>query len=333
MTKHIFIIFITLGLSWPSLALTKSEALAQSKSRIDGLKNRFAHLFYNCFVFEADCQIKGNSQVATLKWLSDEYGKFDPTIEYAAGLDQFMIDGAVRVAKTGHSWGAPVIFNEDLLVVEIENENFRALSFYEILGIMIHEFGHHQEQMLNSAGLPLLTHEQLDEVAVKTISYLQDRTKTIHVGADDVPGLSEENSLDILYIEIEWYNGIRNIWSNIFIDSRLETKEISESLVEGLGCPQEYTDGRLTFIGKPRYFSIRQTHLPTLTLKDNFLRYDQRFDDASVFCVDDHMGVYNVFSGYKDGLLVLNFQLNEQGQLTFSRGDVSATTPSDEHGY
>lgn len=323
--------FAIVFLSPTLLALTKGDALNRSKVRIDGLKSRFAQLATNCYQFDEDCNIVGNSQLAVLKWYAYEVSESTPIIQYSSGSANFLIDGAVRVAKTGRSWGAPVIFNEDLLTIEIEDGNFRALTFFEILGILIHEFGHHQEEMLIEVGLPILTHEQLDELAVRTVSYLRDRTKVINIGADEVPGLLDENGLDILYIEIESFNGIRNIWSNIFIDSRDKLTEISESLVVGLVCPKSYYDGRLTFLGSPRYFSIRKTHAPTFAFEGINLQYNQRFDDGSVLCIDRKFNRYEVFSGYTKGILSFGFSKNKKNQLIFVNGSLSATAPPDQN--
>jgi hypothetical protein len=316
-----------------SRALTQPEALNLSKSRIQELARTFSQLSYNCFIFEADCQIKSRNQEITLKWISEELSKYPARIQFASGKDQFLIDGAIRIAKTGEAWNTPVIFNEDLLSIEGTPGNFQALGFFEILGVLVHEFGHHQEQMMRQEGLVPLEHPELDEVAVKVVTYLKDRTRQIKISQSEVPGLKEGYELTILQTDIEWYNGVRNLWSNIFVDGIGETVEISRSLVAGARCPRGYTSGHLTFIGVPYYAAFRQVQAPKIQFQNNQLNVDQDIGDASVLCADETQGVYQVFDGFKRGHVHINFTLNGEGKLIYQPGSSSfkADPPPDEN--
>jgi hypothetical protein len=312
-----------------AFGLTRTEAIQLSKTRIEGLKTGYAELAYSCFLFEEDCQIRTNSQSGTLKWLQSELSDHPAQIQYSSGPENFTIDGAVRIAKTGSTWGSPVIFNEDLLCVPTGNGQYEALEFFEILGILIHEFGHHQEQPLRDFGMPTLNHEELDELAVKTVSYLKDRTKRIHIGPDEVENLSEENSINIYYIELEWNNGVRNLWSNIYVDNRSETKEVSNILYQNLGCPRILVEGRVTFEGYAAYAAFRQMQVPQIIWNGTVLSFVQQVDDASVLCIDEQSQRFNIFGGYKNGKLRLNFATNPSGQLGLQSGSFWAITPPD----
>ncbi len=328
-----FLILLALLIAPNAYSLTKPEAVQLSKSRIQGLTPRFASLAYNCFMFDHDCQIEGGSQEATLKWLSFEFNKHVAKIEYSSGPENFLIDGAIRIAKTGKSWGTPVIFNEDLLALETQPGRFEALGFFEILGVLVHEFGHHQETLLVEYGMPPLQHYELDLIAAKVIAYLKDRTRRIQLGTAEIPGLKSDDIVSIYQIDIEWDNGIRNIWSNIFIDSIAETKEISTNILQGLRCPRETTEGHITFQGEPAYAAFRQVRAPKFEAKPGSFSLEQEIGAASVLCIDSQMNRFQVFDGYKDGHLRLVFKANPKGQYLIDTGasQFRAVPPPEVH--
>lgn len=316
-------------------ALTLEKAIAQSKNRIESLSHGFAKLAYNCHVYEEDCKITDNSQSVILKWISSEFSQFKPDIRYEKGADKFTIDGAIRIAKTGKSWGSPVIFNEDLLFREVSQGNYEPLGFFDIIGVLVHEYGHHQETELRKFGLRVPEHQELDEIAVKVVSYLKDRTRKIQISKDEVPELAEGGELDVLQIDIEWYNGVRNIWSHLYLDSPSGVEEISSHLLKGVQCPKMYQNGHLTFSGTPAFASFRQVETPEVQYQHGRLVLEQKIGDASVLCIDRQMGVFHVFDGYKEGLVKLAFRLNSSGLLEFERGEsfFRATPPEDIHGH
>lgn len=329
MMKYVFGLVFFLSAA-PGLAFTKEQALGISKGRIELLQNHFAALANICFQFNEECGINGNSQEATVKWLNDEMSQFKPTIRYSAGADNFTIDGALRIAKTGNDWGSPVYFNEDLLAVEKTSGDFQPLGFFDVLGIFIHEFGHHQTQFLAKIGLPPLRHEELDEIAAKIVKYLKDRTRRTSITSGEMPGLQSNFLVDILQIDMEWNNGIRNVWSKIFIDSPVQHREISQALVRSLKCPKKYQDGHLVFVGKPYFASFQKVRAPRLTPSATGISLRQEVGTASVMCVDERMGVFEVFSGYTQGVLKLHFNLRQDGALLWEENDSSFTATPPE---
>ncbi len=81
----------------------------------------------------------------------------------------FMIDGELKVAKTGDHVGSPIYVNTDLLyAVEIKNR-LEPISINEAIAIMIHELGHHHGNF---------THAELDYLGVKVGAISQNHIQT-----------------------------------------------------------------------------------------------------------------------------------------------------------
>ncbi len=81
----------------------------------------------------------------------------------------FIIDGEVKVAKTGNHLGSPIYINTDLLYAKNPVGYYEALSFSEAIAILIHEVGHHY-------GYP--NHTELDLLGVKVGGLLQQNVAT-----------------------------------------------------------------------------------------------------------------------------------------------------------
>ncbi|WP_413558946.1 hypothetical protein [Bdellovibrio sp. HCB209] len=78
----------------------------------------------------------------------------------------FMIDGLVRVAKTGSSPNTPIYINSDLLYSKGSDGQYTAVSIPEAVAILVHEFGHHYGGY---------THEELDLLGVRISMLLQTK--------------------------------------------------------------------------------------------------------------------------------------------------------------
>lgn len=328
-----YLLLLTLLVSGNAWALTKSQALQLSKSRIETLSRKFQTLSYSCFVYDQDCFLDNDLQGIVLKLITNEASKHPTLIQYASGKEQFLIDGAVRIAKTGKSWGVPVIFNEDLLVREITPGNYEALDFFEVIGILVHEFGHHQEDFyVGYTGKPFLRHEELDHLAAKVVKYLKDRTRKLEITQDEIADLPKDHNITIYQIDIEQNIGVRLTWSNIFIDSLFETKEVSADLVIGVVCPKNYTNGHLTFLGEPANAAFRQVRAPRFTSAAGALTISQEIGDASVLCVDQKMGRFEIFNGYKNGRVQYEFKLRD-GKYLYSYDSRFYATPPPDNEY
>lgn len=78
----------------------------------------------------------------------------------------FIIDGIVRVAKTGSTVGSPILINSDLLYSKNETSDV-PVSIPEAVAILIHEMGHHVANHLS--------HEELDLIGVRASMLLQQK--------------------------------------------------------------------------------------------------------------------------------------------------------------
>ena len=81
----------------------------------------------------------------------------------------FILDCALKVAKTGSKIGDPIYVNTDLIYTTNSFGNSQATSVPMALAILIHEVGHH----ISSA-----THAELDLLGVRVSLVLQDRIQT-----------------------------------------------------------------------------------------------------------------------------------------------------------
>jgi len=78
----------------------------------------------------------------------------------------FMIDGNVRVAKTGSTIGSPIYINVDLLYSKNDSGGYDAVTLPEAVAILVHEFGHHYGNY---------THEALDLIGVRVSLLMQQK--------------------------------------------------------------------------------------------------------------------------------------------------------------
>lgn len=81
----------------------------------------------------------------------------------------FVLDGQVKVAKTGSTVGAPIYVNVDLIYSKNKFGEIVALSIPEATAILIHELGHHVSS---------LSHAELDLLGVRVSLFLQNRIQT-----------------------------------------------------------------------------------------------------------------------------------------------------------
>jgi hypothetical protein len=78
----------------------------------------------------------------------------------------FVIDGRVRLARTGSTIGSPIIINIDMLDTKNEAGGVDPMSIAEGVSLLVHEFGHHYGNY---------THEELDLLGVRVSMMLQQK--------------------------------------------------------------------------------------------------------------------------------------------------------------
>ena len=76
----------------------------------------------------------------------------------------FLIDGNIRVAKTGSSVGSPIYINVDMLYTKDQDGEVEPATIPEAVAILVHELGHHYGNA---------SHEELDLLAIKVSLLLQ----------------------------------------------------------------------------------------------------------------------------------------------------------------
>jgi hypothetical protein len=97
----------------------------------------------------------------------------------------FMIDGNVRVARTGDAIGSPIYINSDLLYSKNETGSYDSVTIPEAVAILVHEFGHHQGAH---------SHEELDFIGVRVSLQLQQK----FISTPLVPWAASEISASVL---------------------------------------------------------------------------------------------------------------------------------------
>ena len=79
------------------------------------------------------------------KSLEDEYAQEKPLIFMSENNNPgtFIIDGEIKIAKTGDAVGTPIYFNLDLLYFKNNLGIYESIDIKTAIGIIIHELGHH----------------------------------------------------------------------------------------------------------------------------------------------------------------------------------------------
>ncbi len=128
-------------------------------------------VFMNICLQSNNCKISGDER-AVLSQIAASYAA-----ERASGGQQiqfeseslkpgfFMIDGVVRMAKTGSRVGSPIYVNIDLLYTLQGNGRREAIPMSDAVALLIHELGHHQGAY---------SHQDLDYLGVKVASLAQN---------------------------------------------------------------------------------------------------------------------------------------------------------------
>lgn len=130
----------------------------------------------------------------------------------------FIIDGEMKVAKTGRIIGSSIFINIDLIYFKGNFGGSEAVSIPMALGILLHEFGHH---------VSLASHSELDSMGVKVASFLQNKIQT-------TPVLPWTQSIMATVVQLSGPGAFPQILLNVG-DSVLN---ISEQFRAALKCPE-----------------------------------------------------------------------------------------------
>ena len=86
------------------------------------------------------------------KSMDDEFAQEKPLVFMSENSNPgtFIIDGEIKIAKTGNYVGSPIYFNTDLLYFKNNLGIYESIDIKTAIGILIHELGHHQNNLNHS---------------------------------------------------------------------------------------------------------------------------------------------------------------------------------------
>lgn len=127
----------------------------------------------------------------------------------------FIIDGRVRVARTGSTVGSVIIINSDLLYTKNDVGGYDPITISEGLAILLHELGHHYGNY---------THEELDLLAVRVSMLLQQKIITTPL----IPWTSD--------ISVQVYNPDISSFPSVLLTVGNEVIDISKQYAATVRC-------------------------------------------------------------------------------------------------
>ena len=130
----------------------------------------------------------------------------------------FILDGEVKVAKTGHTPGSSIFVNTDLIYTKNEMGYYIPMSVPEAAALLIHELGHHYGEY---------SHTDLDLLGVRVAMLLQQKTYT-------TPLLPWTQQISAVVINPDLENSFPNIL--LYIDDQVV--DVSEKYKEIASCPK-----------------------------------------------------------------------------------------------
>jgi len=129
----------------------------------------------------------------------------------------FIIDGEVKVAKTGDSIGSPIFVNTDLLFQKDADGTFIPTSLSEAVAILVHEFGHHHGNW---------SHDELDLIGVKTSLMLNQKVYSSPL----IPWATD------LQLTVVNYN-VNNSFPDVLLAIGEDLIDLSERYKKTVRCP------------------------------------------------------------------------------------------------
>ncbi|MCX6123404.1 MAG: hypothetical protein NTV34_01440 [Proteobacteria bacterium] len=139
----------------------------------------------------------------------------------------FILDGAVRVAKTGSTVGETIFINRDLLYTKRDG-HWVAMGIPECVAVLIHEFGHHHGEA---------SHMKLDLIAAKIQTLLerrmtQDRFDAVlTVAGDNLPNLAVSPTLT----SVDFSTDTERVFnSRLYISDSVGTYDVTGNIMTAI---------------------------------------------------------------------------------------------------
>lgn len=136
----------------------------------------------------------------------------------------FIINGEMKVAKTGDTIGSKILFNTDLLYTRGGNGFMEAMSLAESVVHLIHEMGHHHGNY---------EHTELDNLGIKVSMLLQQHLQT-------TPFLPLTNQISAIIINERGATSLPQVILYVFGDMI----DVSTAFANSLECSRMWVENR-----------------------------------------------------------------------------------------
>lgn len=265
-----------------ALPYSRDAALEIARARLD-LVWKYLFDFASLCRFPQECSLttaQRSLMGAVLRGLDQERGGLLYGSE-AATPGAFFIDGAVRLAKTGDQVGSPIEVNQDMLVTADGRRGFQPLSLAELLGIVVHELGHHHP----ASGL---THEDLDSLGAEFRTALQARLQR-QLLQDPARAPRFGNEIWLEHLHIDDARGttydVGNSISIITLTGPFGLVRLSHALA-GHECPTIYdeTNWRILFRGSAKELAVEHLRPEKVSEADGRLTVMLDVPEAKLVC-------------------------------------------------
>lgn len=248
----------------------------------------------------------------------------------------FLLDGQVRVAKTGNDPNDDIFVNRDLIVESSAFGGYQPISVGQMLAILAHEYGHHHhsDQSINR----VFNHEDLDRFGNKLRVWAESNVIRQEVG-HEWPVLDQANSERVFVniFETRGSRGARQDRSHLLISGPFGAYDLSDLPKSRVACPRAYYLDELDFEGYPFAIHFNTLNFVSPVVNGNELVIGLKVDSAAFFCLNQippNENTYQVFDRYRDGSVKFYFEKSASGVIfKIDRTDFEMTVPPDTHWY
>jgi hypothetical protein len=194
-----------------------------------------------CLSAKSACGISVGREEDLLKAIRDDLavGRETGGFHFASEAEHpgmFMLDGKVRVARTGDDVGNPVAVNTDLIYTLDAQGHYVAMDIPMAVSVLVHEYGHHHR---------IKDCEFLDRLGTKVQAMLRSHVQQIGWSADPISLEDVVGAIGVQYRRFDAFDQI------LAFDSESLTN-LSSLLTAQLSCDPS---------GKARYKGLQITNL------------------------------------------------------------------------
>ncbi len=309
------------------------RALAAGRA-VFGAALEYAYEFsFSCLANQRECGLDG-MEMGLLDSIYKEmlFTRPAPILDFKAGaLDPafFLIDGAVRLARTGNVRGNKVWINTDFFATV--KDEMGVFPFSRAVANVIHELGHH-----NTVFLPEpVDHEALDVLGLKVATQLERYGNEQTFRPQGAPGGIPSQPVRVSVISSQGNAGQNQNRGLIFVTDASGVRFLASEPLAGVGCPRMFMRGELDFEGVPARFHLDEFAFGAVRENEQTFEVDLDVTKATVLCrntLAGREGIVNFFDRYRGGKLTVGFARDPSGgNFVYSESRLSIPTPPDEH--